>query len=559
VVTAALPYANGDLHIGHVISTYIPADIYVRFLRLKGVDVVFVCGSDDHGTPIEIAALKSGTTPLRYADYYRARHIEDFKALGINFDNYHRTHSEENLELTNSFLLKAYENGYIYKREVEHFYCEKDRKFLPDRFVKGTCPYCGAPDQYSDVCERCGRVIEASKILRPTCAICGSTPRLRKAIHFFFKLSAFKDALYTWLSQSSEDDFPKEVVNYVLSWIKAGLDDWDITREDYWGFKLPFKEAEEDQYAYVWVDAPIGYIASTVNYSKRTGVSWERYWRNSYARIVHFIGKDIIYHHFIFWPALLLAAGFHLPKKYVVNGYVTFEGEKLSKSRGWLIPVRYMTQRYPADYIRFYAALKSSNTIKDTDFSFKEFQERINGDLADNIGNFAHRVLLFAYRFFNEEVPKPGEFNEEDLRFKEFIERLPNDVEKTYELAIFSKSLEKILTAFAEANRYLNLKEPWRKVKENVKEAGTTIYLALNFLRDGMIYLYPIIPNISITVLGYLYDDVGKELTWSSTGKMMLKPGQRVKKPIPAVRKIANEEVEEDLKALKSGRFAVSV
>lgn len=558
-VTAALPYANGDLHIGHAISTYIPADIYARFLRLKGVDVVFVCGSDDHGTPIEIAALKSGTTPLQHVDYYRSRHIEDFKALGISFDNYYRTHSEENRELTDYFLLKAYENGYIYEKEVEHFYCENDRKFLPDRFVKGTCPYCGAADQYSDVCERCGRVIEASKILSPTCAICGSTPRLRRSVHFFLKLSAFRETLYKWLSQSPEDDFPKEVVNYVLNWIKAGLEDWDITREDYWGFKLPFKSAKENQYAYVWVDAPIGYIASTVNYGKRVGVNWEKYWKDPNAKIVHFIGKDIVYHHFIFWPALLLAAGFPLPKKYVVNGYVTFEGEKLSKSRGWLIPLRYMAQKYPADYLRFYAALKSSNTIRDTDFSFKEFQERVNSDLADNVGNFAHRVLLFAYRFFNGAVPDPKGLDEEDLRFKGFMERLPSEIERTYELAAFSKALEKILAAFAEANRYLNLKEPWRRVKESVEEAKTTIYLALNLLRDGMVYLYPVTPSISTSILSYLYEDVEKQLTWSSTGRMALKPGQPIKKPVPVVRKITDSEIEEDLEALKSGRFATPV
>ncbi|RLF15085.1 MAG: methionine--tRNA ligase, partial [Thermoprotei archaeon] len=374
VVTAALPYANGDLHVGHAISTYIPADIYVRFKRLKGYDVVFVCGSDDHGTPIEVSALKAGRSPLEHARYYHDRHAEDFRLLNISFDNYHYTHSEENRELTESFLIKAREGGFIYTREVEQYYCERDRKFLPDRFVVGTCPYCGAENQFSDLCEKCGRVIEPGKILNPKCAVCGSTPIKRRSLHFFFKLSAFREKLYSWLSSASSRDFPKEVVNYVLNWLQAGLEDWDITREDYWGFKLPFKEASDNQYVYVWWDAPIGYIASTVNYCRRAGRDWETYWKDPSSKVVHFIGKDIVYHHFIFWPAMLLAAGFPLPGKYVVNGYLTLEGEKMSKSRGWLIPLRYLLERYPSDYLRYYACFKAANSTRDSDFSLREFQ-----------------------------------------------------------------------------------------------------------------------------------------------------------------------------------------
>ncbi|RLF15893.1 MAG: methionine--tRNA ligase [Thermoprotei archaeon] len=553
VVTAALPYANGDLHIGHAISTYIPADIYARFKRLQGCDVVFACGSDDHGTPIEVSALKVGRAPLEHARYYHDRHLEDFKRLNISFDNYYYTHSEENRELTEEFLLKAMEGGYIYVKEVEQYYCERDGKFLPDRFVVGTCPYCGAENQFSDLCERCGRVIEPGKILNPKCAICGSTPIRRKSKHFFFKLSAFAKQLEEWLSSSPPRDFPREIVNYVLNWIRSGLEDWDITREDYWGFKLPFKEAADNQYVYVWWDAPIGYIASTVNYCRKAGKDWEAYWKDPSAKRVHFIGKDIAYHHFIFWPAMLLAVGYPLPSKYVVNGYLTLEGEKMSKSRGWLIPLKYILYRYPADYLRFYAAFKAPNSTRDSDFSFKEFQRKVNAELADNIGNYAHRVLTLIHRLHGGVVPEPKDMDEEDEGFKAFIESLPKTFEELYEEADFTRVGDRLLHSFAEANRYLNVKEPWRRGREDPSLAATTMYLSVNFLRDAMIIMYPITPSISSQVLSFIYVEGEPELSWGSLGKFVVKPGTVIAKPKPVVKKIGDEEIEEDLERLKRG------
>lgn len=557
VVTAALPYANGDLHVGHAISTYIPADVYARFKRLEGSDVIFVCGSDDHGTPIEVSALKEGKTPLEYVEYYRKRHVEDFNMLNISFDNFYRTHSEENKLLTESFLLKAMERGFIYAKEVELHYCEKDLKFLPDRFVIGTCPYCKAEGQFSDLCEKCGKVIEPGKILEPKCAICGSTPMKRVTLHLFFKLSAFRDKLYSWLNTVSSMDFPEEVVNYVVNWLKSGLEDWDITREDYWGFKLPFKEAADNQYVYVWWDAPIGYIASTVNYCNKRGLSWEDYWKGPSSIVVHFIGKDIVYHHFIFWPAMLMCTNFKLPSKYVVNGYVTLEGEKMSKSRGWLIPLRYLLKKYPPDYLRYYACSKTSNSPKDSDFSFKEFQRKVNTELADNIGNYVHRVLTLNWKLFKGVVPEPSVMDEEDRRFKELMERAPVDLRHAYEAVNLAKVVEYILHAFSEANRYLNLKEPWRKFKERKNEAATCLYLSINFLRDSMVWMHPITPTISTEALSFINTHEGHELTWSSLGKYVVEPGNSTVAPHPVVRKISDAEVEEDLKKLREGLFLV--
>jgi methionyl-tRNA synthetase len=542
-----------------VTSTYIPADAYSRFRRLKGDDILFVCGSDYHGTPIEVSALAAGRTPREQADYYRLRQIHDFESLNIAFDNYYYTGSDENRVLTEEFLNGAYDKGYIYEKEVDGWYCNKDKRFLPDRFVKGQCPYCGAPDQYSDVCESCGRVIEADKIVNPHCAICGTPPVKRKANHFFFKLSALSQVLSDWLSKSEGKDFPREVINYVLSWVESGLADWDITREDYWGFKLPFKEAAPNQYAYVWFDAPIGYIASTVNICEKRGLDWERYWKSEDSRIVHFIGKDIIYHHLLFWPAMLSVNNYPLPKKYVVNGYLNLEGKKMSKSRKWQINLRYIVDRYPSDYIRFYLASKAANSIGDSDFSWKEFQARINTGLADAVGNLVNRVLKFTCDNFDAEVPEPATngITKEDNDFKQYVSELPKQFEELYESVNLTKVVGKIVDSFGEGNKYFNAKEPWKKIKLGVvgeASSRTTLYLSINFIRDAATYLFPITPNLSTQLLSQVFEARNAvELSWENVGKFSVQPGTRVGKPKPLVEKISDDKINKDIESLEKG------
>jgi len=561
LVTAALPYANGDLHIGHVTSTYIPADAYSRFRRLKGDDILFVCGSDNHGTPIEVSALIMGRKPAEQAAYYRSRYIEDFEKLNISFDNFHYTDSDENRTLTEQFLNAAYDKGFVYRKEVEQWYCEKDKRYLPDRFVKGNCPYCGATDQYSDACENCGRVIESGKIVDPHCILCGARPITRKANHFFFKLSALSDKLSAWLSKSEARDFPKEVTHYVLNWIKGGLTDWDITREDYWGFRLSFKEAALNQYVYVWWDAPIGYIASTVNVCNRLKRKWESYWKGADSKIVHFIGKDIVYHHLLFWPAMLTVAGYPLPKKYVVNGYLTLETKKMSKSRKWYISLRYVLRRYPSDYVRFYLASKAANSIGDSDFSWKEFRDRINTGLADAIGNLVNRALTFIKSNFGGEVPDPesGLDAKEEKDFKEFVLKLPNEIGEHYEMANLTKVIGKIVDSFSEANRYFNLREPWRKIKAGSEKekalAKTTLYLTANFIHDAAIYLYPITPTLSTKIMGQILPSKKQpSLSWDLAGKFAVKAGTKIGEPKPVIEKISDEEIRKDIEALEKGK-----
>ncbi len=554
IVTAALPYANGDIHLGHVCSTYVPADIYTRYLRLCGEKVVYVCGADEHGTPIEMAARQRGVEPAEHAEHYRLRQLKDLRSMGIEFDNYHRTGSEQNRALTEEFLLKMRENGYIDSRTVESYYCETDAKYLPDRFVLGICPYCGAEDQYSDVCEACQRALEPGQILEPKCAICGNPPVTRATKHFFFRLSALSDGLRDWLGDKSPEDFPPEVVNHILGWIEGGLRDWDITRENYWGFRLPYDDAGEDQYVYVWVDAPICYFASFMDWADREDPAAKAWLRDQDTRLIHFIGKDIVQHHLIFWPAMLMAVeGYVIPRKYVVNGYISLEGRKMSKSRGWYIPVQRATSRYPTDYLRFYLTYKASNTTGDSNYSWTEFQERVNKELADNIGNFIHRVLTFTHSNFDGRIPPRDRLAKMDREFDEFVRALPASIAADYELCNNSRVVQGLVTAFMTANRYFNDKRPWEAVKSRKPDAGTTLNLCLGFIKAAAALLYPVIPETAERI----WMHIGEEGSLSSArplapgGDLGVEAGTAIPKPVPLVSKIEDGTIEEEISWLE--------
>ncbi len=554
IVTSALPYANGDIHLGHLCSTYIPADVYTRFLRISGHEVVYVCGADEHGTPIEMSARERGMDPSDHASYFRQRQLNDLESMNIEFDNYHRTHSEQNRIMTENFLLKMRENGYIDSREVESYYCEIDDKYLPDRFVLGTCPYCGADDQYSDVCEKCQRALEPGEIKNPRCAICGQPPVTRSTRHFFFRLSDFSENLKQWLGNKPSQDFPSGVVNHILGWIKGGLKDWDITREDYWGFKLPYPDASEEQYAYVWVDAPICYFSSFIEWARRQDSSQEKWLEDPDTRLVHFIGKDIIQHHLIFWPAMLMAVGkYVLPSKYVVNGYISLEGRKMSKSRGWYIPVQRSVSRYPADYLRFYLSYKASNSMVDSNFSWEEFQDRVNKELADNIGNFVHRVFTFTYNNFGGKIPQPAELNERDREFDNHRRKMSERLREHYRSCKSSRVVQTLVEDFMVANRYFNDKKPWKAVKTSRSDAATTLYLCLEFLRTATAFLYPIIPETAEKIWFHLGQEVSisrcHPLSEGST--VSITPGNEIPEPVPLIEKIEDDKIEEESKWLE--------
>ncbi|MGC9057569.1 MAG: methionine--tRNA ligase [Candidatus Micrarchaeia archaeon] len=481
LVTAALPYANGPLHLGHVRSTYLPADIYSRFLRMFGEDVKFVCATDEHGTPIVVNAEKEKKTPKEFVDYYHELDKEIFLKMGFSFDSFHRTSSKENFELTQHFFKKMNENGYIYEHEVKQLFCTKCKRALPDRMVKGKCPYCGAEEQYGDQCEKCGHVIKVENLVNPYCAVCGTSPIVTVSKHYFFRLSAFSDRLREWIV--SKQEFQDEVKRYVLSWIENGLHDWDITRDLEWGIPVP---GSTNLVFYVWFDAPICYVSST----KAVVKNWEGYWKGDDVRIIHFIGKDISYHHYLFWPAMLMAVdeGYALPYAIPVRGYLNLEGEKFSKSKGWYISIEDFLKIFPADYLRFYETVLTPYSASDADFYWRDFEARINNELVANVGNFIYRTLSMIKRTCDGRVPevKP------DYDMLSKIMQASGDVKSlAYEFKV-KEALDIILSLSSEFNAYLSANEPWKKTGP---ERDKILKTALHGVHALSVLLFPYIPE----------------------------------------------------------------
>jgi len=546
LVTAALPYANGELHLGHLKSTYLPADIYVRYHRLKGNDVIYVSGSDQHGTPIEVGARASHKPVLEYIEYWYKRHYEDLSSMGISFDVFYKTHSPENIELTHLFLKKLLENGYLYRSKVRMLYCPHDKMYLADRYVKGICPYCGAEDQYGDYCEVCGRTYEVWELKSPRCALCGREPEVREGVHYIFKLSSLAPKVEEWLRNNNK--LQKEVVNYVLSWFKIGIRDWDITRENYWGISMPF---EKGKYVYVWFDAPIGYIAATIRWAKEKGRDWEEFWKGG-AEIVHFIGKDIIYHHFIFWPAMLIGTGlgFSLPSAISVRGFLTLEGRKFSKSRKWYISVRDAARIFEPDYVRFYLTLITPHSLEDTDFNLKEFKNLVNSGLCDTVGNLAYRVLSLLSRRFSSIVPKPGPLEEPEKELIKKMREKPSVAGNLIEELDFKKALEEVVDLARLGNRYMNLREPWK----GGEMCKTSLYLLIQLLRELAILLYPFTPTISERLWSQLaLEGKVSEAKWDSASELAIEPGHKIGEPKIVAPRLKDEDLARAKELLSGG------
>jgi methionyl-tRNA synthetase len=490
LITAALPYANGPIHIGHLRSTYLPADVYARYCRLKGMDAVFVCATDEHGAPIEFKALQQGIPPGEFARQWRSRHAEDFASAGIMLDNFYTTDSREDKELCDLFFNTLNSKGYIYRKKIGQMYCEKDKRYLPDRFIRGTCPNCGALDQYGDSCEKCGKTYSPSDMKDARCAICGSKPVKREVEHYFFKLTAFSDFLRKWFAENKAT-LPSDVLNYLSNWLD-GLQDWDVSRDGpYHGFKIV---GEADKYYYVWWDAPIGYVASTVNWASKNNASWESFWKSSDSEIVHFIGKDIIYHHFLFWPSMLHGVGFSLPRMMPTRGYLNIEQEKMSKSRGTFILLREFVEKFPPDFLRYYLTAITPNNMSDGNFLWSEFQSKANSELIDAYCNFVLRVLSFIKTKFAGKIPSPGEYSKRDRDFADSTEALFKEVQLLFDKVELKSALERIMAFANECNRYFNEREPWHLVKEKQAEAATVLFLSAKAAYALALASEPILP-----------------------------------------------------------------
>lgn len=482
VVTAALPYANGSIHVGHLIE-YIQTDIFVRFLKLMGEDAIYVCADDTHGTPIELKARKQGVDPAELVKRFQEEHKRDFDKFSIYFDSYYSTDSEENKQYVNDIFRRLKDKGLIYTKDVENYYDEEAGRFLPDRFVKGKCPKCGAEDQYGDVCEKCNTTYNTTELVEPYSVITGKKPVRKSSEHYFFKLSALSDKLDEWLKNNK--NLQPEIVNYVRNWISNGLEDWDISRDaPYFGFNIP---GEEDKYFYVWMDAPVGYISSTANYCKDKGCSADDYWRSDNGRIIHFIGKDIIYFHLLFWPAMLMEAGFNLPENIVVHGFLTINKEKMSKSRGTFITAEQFSKMAEPEFLRYYYAGNLARKADDIDLSFDDFKERINTELVGNIANFVYRVLSFTNRKLDSRVVPIGD----DEKYKE-ASSIIDDVIESYRNYNFRKALNNIERLSAFGNKHMQEKAPWKE-----EDPSHTLAVCVNIVKDVVTLLKPILPKIA--------------------------------------------------------------
>jgi len=543
VVTSALPYANGEIHLGHIASTYLPADILVRFFRLRKNDVVFTCATDDFGTPILIEAEKEGKSPKDFVKHWHELDAKDFEDLGISFDMFGQTSSDENVKLAQHFFRKLNEGGYIFKESILQPYCENDKKFLPDRYIKGTCPYCGATDQYSDGCEKCGRILQPGEIIDPHCAICGSKPTNKQSDHYFFALSSFSDALKKWLIENEK--LQSEIKNYVLKWIEDGLKNWDITRDISWGVPIPLEEAK-GKVLYGWFDNHLGYISTTLRYLSEKETDGKEFWNSS--KIYHFIGKDIVYHHYLFLPAMRLGVEeFKLPEYVPTRGHLMLQGQKFSKSRGWYISLRGFLNQFPADYLRYYLAVITPFDQSDVNFNWEDFRSRINNELIAKIGNFIHRALSFTWSNYGGKVPEPKGYDELDREFEEKIKAISLEVGSEIEKNELSRGLRKILEFAACCNQYFQRKQPWT----NKEKAGTCLFLCVNAARSLAVLLEPYMPFSAESLWKQLnlqgsIDEEG----WDSASYLMIQGGHQINEPKVLFKIVQPEEVKKEKEKL---------
>jgi methionyl-tRNA synthetase len=508
LVTSALPYANGPIHIGHLVE-HIQSDVWVRFQKMRGHQCTYVCADDTHGTPIMIKARELGLKPEEYVARSHQEHTADFKDFQIGYDHYSSTHSEENRLVSEEFFAKMRDGGHIDVREIMQLYCSNDKMFLPDRFVKGTCPVCATPGQYGDSCDNCGATYAPTELKDPHCSLCGTTPVLKGSEHIFFKLNDFKDFVQKWMPEHTQ----KEVAAKLMEWFESDLRDWDISRDaPYFGFEIPgFK----GKYFYVWVDAPIGYISSSWQWAKKNGVDVSSVWKTGNTEIYHFIGKDITYFHCVFWPAMLKAAGYKQPTQVFVHGFLTVNGEKMSKSKGTAISARTYLSHMDPMYIRYYFSSKLSGAVNDIDLNAEDFVNRVNSDLIGKITNLGSRGAQMLSKRIDGNL---GGLEGDGANLVQAAQSKSDAIAAHFESRDYSRALIEIREIADEANKYFDLLAPWNLIKTDVEGTRTVLTATLNMFRLIAIYLTPVLPAYSEKVaklLGekpYLWSDLSKTL-----------------------------------------------
>ena len=535
LVTNALPYANGPLHLGHLLE-HIQSDIWVRYQRLVGNNCTYICGEDAHGTSIMLKAEENGVSPEELINQVKVSHIEDFTAFNISHDNYYTTHSEENRLLSEEIFNRLKEKGFVEERKIEQLFDTEKQMFLSDRFVKGTCPSCRAEDQYGDNCEICSSTYSAIDLIDPVSVFTDSTPEIKESNHLFFKLSVLKKDVENWLNSSL---ISKQAKNKLSEWIKGDLRDWNISRDEpYFGFKIP---GYSDKYFYVWLDAPIGYLASHKNYLDKLGKSddFDHYWgKNSKAELYHFIGKDIMYFHALFFPAMLLKSDFRQPSGVFIHGFLTVDGKKMSKSRGTFILASTYHKILDPEYLRYYFAAKLGTGVDDIDLNLEDFLQRVNSDVIGKFINIGSRTAKFINKGFKNKLSK--ELHNEDL-INQFIDH-SSIISKAYENREFSKAIREIMFLADKANQYIDKMKPWvlsrdQKNEEKVQSICTT---ALNLFRLLAIMLSPVVPTLTDKIFRFLNI---KNPQWDDMNELLLNHEILAYKPL--LTRIEKEKIEE--------------
>jgi methionyl-tRNA synthetase len=508
VATSALPYANGSIHIGHLVE-YIQTDIWTRYQRMCGHDCIYVCADDTHGTPIMIRSRELGLKPEEFVGRQHAEHAKDFSDFGIGFDIYSSTNSDENRILSEEFYTRMRDAGHTTVRPVKQLYCNTDKMFLPDRFVKGTCPNCGSPDQYGDSCDKCSATYFPSELKGPYCAVCKSTPVEKSSDHILFKLNDFREFLKDWMPKHTQ----KEVAAKLMEWFEGDLRDWDISRDaPYFGFEIP---GYKDKYFYVWIDAPIGYVASTWQWCKQNGKNFEDYWKNEETEIYHFIGKDITYFHLLFWPAMIKSTGYRLPTQVFVHGHLTVNGEKMSKSKGTSITARTYLNHLDPMYLRYYYACKLTGKVDDLDLNVTDFVNRVNSDLVGKITNLGSRGAQMLKKRIDGKL---GALPEDGAALVRSAQAKADAIGLLFEAREYARAINEIREIADEANKYFDEKAPWNMIKDNVEGTRGVLTATLNIFRLLAIYLKPVLPAYSDKVAKLLNES---PYSWADAHKLL--------------------------------------
>ncbi len=555
-ITAALPYTNGPIHIGHLAGVYIPADIYARFLRIKGNDVAFICGSDEHGVPITLKAKKENSTPQKIVDRYHKIIKDSFEEFGISFDNYSRTSNKIHHKVASDFFKRLNDKNCFEEKETDQYYDSTENQFLADRFIVGTCPKCSHLEAYGDQCEKCGSSLNPADLINPRSAISGNKPDFKKTKHWYLKLYEYQDFLKDWILTQNKDSWKSNVIGQCKSWLDEGLKPRAVTRDLDWGVPVPILNAK-GKVLYVWFDAPIGYISSTIEWAEKNKISWEKFWKDPKTELVHFIGKDNIVFHCIIFPSMLKAhGGFILPKNVPANEFLNLEGSKISTSKNWAVWLPDYLKDFPnqQDVLRYVLTINAPEN-KDNDFTWSDFQLRNNSELVAILGNFINRVTVLTKKYYNYNIPAAENFQDSDFNLLNNIKLNIIEIEKLIMNFKFREACFEFIKIARSGNKYLADQEPWKLIKSDPLRVKTIMFIALQISAIISIVSEPFVPNTSKKIKRILNHE-NHDILWNwnelNEQKFLIKSGVKINEPELLFSRIEDQQIENQLVKLKS-------